>query len=149
MTALKLHSSELSIPNFPRGSIIELSGQRKLDILADFLRNRRLPVAWIEYNLNEVSPKLTHLDLDYDKILFINGGEDSSWATLAVLEVFPIVIFHAPLLSLTDMFQFQNIAKKHGATIIFLNDDPKCDSISFHVKVIRNGAVNKLSSCEI
>lgn len=116
------------LDGIPRGCLVEISGQDASVQAARFLaENRQLPVAWIEEDMKKLPEGAVRAqNPNLKKILFLDGGKDSSWAANAMLKSgeFPIVVYRAPYGDIKELRRFRFFARKHNATMILLREEP-------------------------
>jgi hypothetical protein len=112
----------------PRGCLVEISGKDATAQVASFLaEHRQLPVAWVEEDMKKLPEEaLRAQNPNLKKILFLDGGKDSSWAANAMLksENFPIVVYRAPYGDIKELRRFRFFARKANATMILLREEP-------------------------
>ncbi len=112
----------------PRGCLVEISGADASAQAARFLaEHRQLPVAWIEEDMKTLPEQAVRAaNPNLQKILFLDGGKDSSWAAAAMLKSghFPIIVYRAPYGDIKELRRFRFFARKHNATMILLREEP-------------------------
>lgn len=122
----------------PAGSLVEISGTEAHKAAARFLAEHPLlPVAWIEADLKPFPEAVARTRLNYDKVLFIDGGKDSSWAASSILtsRCFSILVYHAPYAGERELRRFRKQAKASGTTMILLREMPSFSaSISLQLR---------------
>lgn len=121
----------------PEGSLVEISGpeahRQAARILAE---NRGLPAAWIEHNLEGMPDDVLRARLDFDKVLFINGRRDATWAlsSMVTSKEFPIVVYCAPYENEKFLRRLRRQAKESGCTVLLLREEP-CFSWTIRVQL--------------
>jgi hypothetical protein len=139
-----------AIPNdglLPEGSLIEISGpDARLQAARILAENSALPAAWIEQNLEALPEEVFRTKMDYDRVLFINGRRDSTWAVSSVItsRCFPIVVYYAPYENEKFLRRLRRQAKQSGASVLLLREEP-CFSwtIRVHLRAL-NGKLDVL-----
>ncbi len=128
------------LPNdgfLPQGSLIEISGpDARLQAARILAENRLLPAAWIEQNLEALPDDLFRMKMNFDKVLFVNGRRDSTWAVSSMVTSgeFPIVVYYAPYENEKFLRRLRRQAKVSGATVLLLREEP-CFSWTIRVQL--------------
>lgn len=143
-------SKNAPLPNngyLPEGSLIEISGPEARRQAARILaENRGLPAAWIEQNLEALPDDVFRARMDFDKVLFINGRRDSTWAVSSMVSSreFPIVVYYAPYENEKFLRRLRRQAAVSGCTVLLLREEP-CFSWTIRVQLRAvNGALDVL-----
>jgi hypothetical protein len=121
----------------PQGSLIEISGPEARTQAARILsENRHVPAAWIEQELAPLPPEILSAKLNFDRVLFIDGGRDAAWAASSLLSSghFPLLVFYAPYESESFLRRLRRLARAHHATVLLLREDP-CFSWAIRVQL--------------
>jgi hypothetical protein len=121
----------------PSGSLIEISGPEARAQAARILaENRHVPAAWIEQQLHPLPREITEAKLNFDRVLFLNGGKDSAWAATALLSSghFPLLVFYAPYENEAFLRRLRRLARQFDATVLLLREDP-CFSWTIRVQL--------------
>ena len=122
---------------FPTGALVEISGPGARKRAAKFLAQLGdLPAAWIEENLNPFPQELHRTGMNFDRVLFVHGEEDSSWAASAFLRSgeFPVIIYRAPYRDERELRRFLRLARESGTTFVVLSDSPSPSTL-FHLQL--------------
>jgi len=106
----------------PRGGLVEISGRGKTEAVALLLAENPKPAAWIEQAFSLLPSAFLQRSVSLDKIFFIEGGKNSSWAAATVLrsQLFPFVIYSAPYGCERELRRFQLLAERSRSTMILL-----------------------------
>ena len=111
----------------PRGILVEITGKGKRESIAALLaENPDLYCAWIESKLSILPSALEQRKINLEKLFFVEGGNETSWAAATVLrsQIFPIVVYNAPHGDLRELRRFQLLASKAQSTMLLLAEDP-------------------------
>lgn len=125
----------------PKGALVEISGPGARAKAASFLAQLGdLPAAWIEWRLDPFPPELQRTRMNYDRVLFIHGEEDSSWAASALLRSgeFPIVVYNAPISNERELRRYLRLARDSGTTFVVLNEKASSSTL-FHLQIRAEG----------
>jgi len=109
----------------PRGAITQICGAGKTEFVARFLKaHRELKVAWIETPFSIYPSGLFQREVELDRILFIDPGEEFPWALQQVMKsgLFEVVILASPAQDLKMLRQFQLSAEKAHAALVLLSE---------------------------
>jgi len=129
-----------ALPNnglLPEGSLIEISGpQARIQAARILAENRGLPAVWIEQNLEALPDDIFRTRMDFDKVLFVNGRRDSTWAVSSMISSceFPIVVYFAPYENEKFLRRLRRQASESGSTVLLLRDEP-CFSWAIRVQL--------------
>lgn len=133
-------SLQKELPNkglLPEGSLIEISGpEARLQAARILAENRALPAAWIEQNLEALPENLFRMRMNFEKVLFINGRRDSTWAVSSMVasQEFPIVVYYAPYENEKFLRRLRRQARESGTTVLLLREEP-CFSWTIRVQL--------------
>jgi hypothetical protein len=135
----------------PLGSLIEISGEGAPAAAARFLaQHRSLPVAWITEGSGGIPEAVKSVRLNWEKTLFVKGGEDSSWAASTMLRAgcFPIVVYHAPYGDEKELRRFRRQAKNANALMILVREAEPCLTwpIQLRLRTQANGGLEVLGN---
>lgn len=111
----------------PRGCLVEISGKEAAAQAARFLEeNPWMHAAWVEKDMKEISKEVVHRDLNFSRVLFIDGKEDAGWAASSLMRSghFPVLIYHAPYGCEKELRRFRKICRDKNITMILLRDEP-------------------------
>lgn len=123
-------SNEKSPPaavRFTPGLLVEFSGPGARDEAAKVLsRYPTAPAAWIEQNLHPFPDDLRRYPLNWDKLLFIDGGKDSAWSLSSLLRSgeFPLIVYYAPYGNERTLRRIRKLAKRSKSMVILLSEAP-------------------------
>lgn len=112
---------------FPKGCLVEISGKDAAAQAARFLEeNPWMHAAWVEKDLKNLSNEVLHRDLNFSRVLFIDGKEDAGWAASALMRSghFPVLVYHAPYGEEKELRRFRHICRERNITMILLRDEP-------------------------
>lgn len=129
-----------TLPNeglLPEGSLVEISGpEARLQAARILAKNRHLPSAWVEQNLEALPDDIFRVKMDFKKVLFINGRRDSAWAISSLInsQEFPVVVFSAPYENEKFLRRLRHQARKSGTTVLLLREEP-CFSWTIRVQL--------------
>lgn len=127
---------------FPKGCLVEITGPEMLSAAARFLEeNPWMHAAWIEKRIDKLSTEVLHRDLNFSRVLFVDGKEDASWAASALIRSahFPIVIYHAPYGEEKQLRRFRRYARESNCTVLLLgNEENHSWPIAFHLYASNN-----------
>jgi hypothetical protein len=129
--------------DLPRGSLVEISGPNARKAVAELLYgNPDQAVVWIERNLDPLPPDLEHIRLNFDRVLFVHGDTDSSWAASAILRtgLFPLVVFGAGYKNERELRRYLRQAKSTNAIFLVISERPTPSTL-FSVQLLagKNG----------
>jgi hypothetical protein len=113
--------------SLPPGVLVEISGPEARRRAAQILiENQALPAAWIEQDLEALPGELFRSRLDFQKVLFINGRENSAWALSCLVKSgeFSVVVFYAPYENERFLRRLRREAKKARCTVLLLRAEP-------------------------
>jgi hypothetical protein len=84
------------------------------------------PAAWIEQSLNPFPDELRRYPLNWDKVLFVDGGKDAGWALSSFLRsgLFPFVVYYAPYGQDRQLRRLRRLARISGSMVLLLREDP-------------------------
>jgi hypothetical protein len=138
------------LPNdglLPEGSLIEISGaEARLQAARILAQNPGVPAAWIEQNLEALPDEIFRMRMNFDKVLFVNGRRDSTWAVSSMItsRQFPVVVFCAPYENEKLLRRLRRQAREAGVTVLLLRDEP-CFSWTIRVQLrAMNGSLDVL-----
>lgn len=137
MTPLQLLRAKLNAPStprhsfpwtklpegMPRGALVEIAGSGKTELTASFLaENPEIPAAWIEANFSVFPMALRQRNILLEKLFFVEGKKECAWAASTILrsQLFPLLIYHAPLGEDRELRRFQLLSEKASSTMILL-----------------------------
>ena len=112
----------------PKGSITEVSGVGKTELVLQFLKeNSELRVAWIEKTFSAYPFAFLQSEIDLKRILFMDGQKDLDWCVYQALraQVFQAVIVYSPDIELNSLRRIQLQSEKALASTIWLTNEPK------------------------
>lgn len=121
----------------PEGSLIEISGpEARLQAARILAANRGIAAAWIEHNLEALPDDVFRFRMNYDKVLFVNGRRDSTWAVSSMVSSgdFPVVVYCAPYENEKFLRRLRRQAKDSGTTVLLLREEP-CFSWTIRVQL--------------
>src|SRR5690606_14451470 len=105
-TRREVLSCSLLPSGLPKGAITEVSGFGKTELVTRFLaEHEEIRVAWIEETFSVFPFAFQQRRVDLKRVLFVEAGEDLTWAALQILksQIFGIVVLYAETLSLTHL----------------------------------------------
>lgn len=111
----------------PRGCLVEISGKDAAAQAARFLEeNPWLYAAWVENDIKDLSNEVVHRDLNFQRVLFINGKSDAGWAASTLMRSghFPVLVYHAPYGEEKELRRFRKFCRDKNITMILLRDEP-------------------------
>lgn len=129
--------------DLPRGALVEISGPSARRAVAALLaQNPDQAVVWIERSLAPLPPELERIRLNFERVLFVHGDQDSSWAASAVLTtgLFPLVVFGAGYSNERELRRYLRQAKATNATFLVISERPTPSTL-FSVQLLagKNG----------
>jgi hypothetical protein len=108
------------------GAVIEISGADARRYTAELLeRYQFCPAAWIEKKLEPFPDEVRRYNLYWDRVLFVDGAEDSAWALSMFINSgdFPFVVYYAPYGCEKELRRIRRQAKASGTMVILLRED--------------------------
>ena len=109
------------------GLLVELSGPDARRKAAELLaRYPFCPAAWVEKSLEPFPDEVRRERMHFDRVLFVNGGDDSAWALSTFINsgLFPFVVYYAPYGDERFLRKLRRQAKATGTMVILLREDP-------------------------
>lgn len=107
----------------PTGKLFEFSGKRAREAAIKILKQHpNATSVWIEKKLHPLSREIRLASINRKKVLFVNGGSDSSWALFSFLRmrIFNLLVFSAPY-SARERRILRRAAQHYGTEIVLLN----------------------------
>lgn len=123
------------------GLLMEISGPGARRHIAELVaRYPFCPAAWVEEHLEPFPAEIRRVNMHYDRVLFVNGGEDSAWAlsTFVNSGLFPFVIYAGPVGDEKKMRRLRRQAKLSGTMVILIQDEP-LPAWQAHYQYLSNG----------
>ena len=134
-------TSPENAPGVPKGAITEICGAGKTEWVVRFLKEHPiLRVAWIEPELSIYPPALFQRAIDPNRILFIEGGDETPWVIQQLFKsaLFEIIILLSTLTDFKILRRFQLAAEKAGASLILLSETfSKGWPVALQLKILR------------
>ncbi|MGZ3693379.1 MAG: hypothetical protein ACXWQO_04255 [Bdellovibrionota bacterium] len=129
--------------DLPRGGLVEISGPNaRREVAALLAANPEQAVVWIERTLEPFPADLERMRLNFERVLFVHGDSDSSWAASAVLRtgLFPLVVFSAGYSNERELRRYLRQAKQTNATFLVISERPTPSTL-FSVQLLagKNG----------
>lgn len=131
--------------DLPRGALVEISGPyARREVAAMLAKNPDQAVIWIEENLEPFPADLARMQskMSFNRVLFVDGKEDSSWTASAVLKtgLFPLVIYAAGYANERELRRYLKQAKAANATFLVISERPTPSTL-FSVQLLarKNG----------
>ena len=125
-------------PGVPRGSVTELSGTGKTEVVAQILaENPKCNVAWIEKELTVYPSALTQRKISLDRILFVESGRDLFWAANQVVrsQLFDLIVMDSDgEMDSRELRRLQLEASRTKTGIIWLSEEPRENGWNFSVQ---------------
>ncbi len=130
----------------PKGAITEISGAGKTEFVLQFLKEQtELKIAWIESQLSIFPFAFEQRGVSLERVLFVEGGEQSNWVALQVLksQAFQVVVLYEEECELKTLRRMQIAAEKSAASLIWLTSKPQdAWPVGLQIKVTkRNGEI--------
>jgi hypothetical protein len=112
---------------FSPGHLVEISGPDARRQAARLLASYpACPAAWIETSLDPFPEELMRFRLNWDKVLFVDGKKDSSWALSSFVRsgLFPFVVYYASYGQDKELRRLRRVAQATRTMVLLLRDDP-------------------------
>ncbi|RZA09827.1 MAG: hypothetical protein EOP11_00295 [Proteobacteria bacterium] len=122
----KSHAPEPELRLMP-GLLLEISGPGARRHIAELIaRYPFCPAAWVEEHLEPFPAEIRRVNMHYDRVLFVDGKEDSAWALTTFVNsgLFPFVVYAGPLGDEKKMARLRRQAKKSGTMVILVQEEP-------------------------
>jgi hypothetical protein len=113
---------------FCPGILVEIAGPDARAQAARLLESYPLcPAAWIEQSLEPFPDEVRRFRLNFDKVLFIDGKKDSSWALSACVRSgdFPVVVYYAPYGPDKELRRLKRMARASGTMVLLLREETR------------------------
>lgn len=119
------HSFSLFPAGFLPGSLIELTGPRRTEFTALFLKeNPQLKVAWVEETITINPYALKQKGVSLDNFFFVEGKKDTVWCLNQILGsgCFQVVVAENTHWNEKDLRRFQLLSEKSQNHFFMLSD---------------------------
>lgn len=105
-----------------KGGLVEITGAGKTGAVAKLLAESNLPTAWVESNFSVFPTALVQRQVNLEKIFFVEGGRDCSWAATTILrsQLFSLLVYSAPYGEERELRRFQLLAERAKTTMLLL-----------------------------
>ena len=129
-------------PGIPRGSMTELSGSGKTEIVANLLvENPKCKAAWVEKEMSIYPSALTQRKISLDRILFIESGRDLFWTANQVVrsQLFDLLILDAETTTnqTTDQRELRRLQLEASRTktgVVWLTEEAHSSGFGFSIQ---------------
>jgi hypothetical protein len=132
----------------PKGAITQICGVGKTEFVVEFLREHSgFRVAWIEPNLSIYPCGIVQREVNLNRILFIEAGNEFPWVVQQVFKtsLFEVVILTSTIEDSKVLRRLQMAAEKAHASLILLSEGfSNAWPVALQLKSTRNhgGRVN-------
>lgn len=118
--------------DLPRGALTEISGPNaRKHVAALIAQNPQVPVVWIERSLEPFPEEVQRIRMNFDRVLFVHGEQDSSWAASTMMNtgLFPLMVFGAGYRSERELRRYLKQAKSTNAAFLVVSERPTSSTL--------------------